>query len=325
MTAGAERPSVDRASAIDRERLRALSVRSDLRGWIQTGSHFAAIAVAGTALWVLRGSAWAVPLFLVQGVLINYLYAGQHEFSHSTVFKTRPLNEAFGRLIGFIVVTPRDADQIQHFAHHRHTQIWRQDGELYRARFTLLTYLVRLSGLEYWWSNLQTLALYALGIVREPYVKHGDVGRVIREARWHVLGYAAIAAASVWAQSWAAVLLWLGPMLATKAAHQLQNLIEHVGLPHDDDIFGNTRSVRTNAVMRWLGWNMQYHTAHHAFPSVPFHRLAELHRALFDERGLTPPTMTYLGFQAAILRALAAKGEADYPDDEAWIIARRPG
>ena len=317
-----ERAKATRADAIDRERLRALSVRSDLHGWIQTGSHFAAIAVTGAALWLLRTTPWAIPLFLLEGVLINYLYAGQHEFSHSTVFRTRWLNEAFGRLIGFILITPRDADQIQHFAHHRHTQIWRQDGELYRARFTLLTYLARLSGLEYWSANIQTLALYACGITPEPYVQHEDVGRVIREARWHLFGYALIAAVSVWAHSGAVLLLWLAPMLATKAAHQLQNTIEHVGLAHSDDIFSNTRSVRTNAVMRWLCWNMQYHTAHHAFPSVPCYRLAALHRALFDERGIAPPTMTYLGFQAAILKALAVKGEADYPDDRAWIVAR---
>ena len=267
----------------------------------------------------------AIPLFVVQGVLINFLYAGQHEFSHSTVFKTRRLNEVFGRLIGFIVLAPRDADQIQHFAHHRHTQIWRQDGELYRARFTLRTYLLRLVGLEYWYGNLSALALYALGRVSEPYVVGDDRGRVIREARWHVAGYAAIAAASVWAHSWAAVLLWLAPMLSLKIAHQLQNTIEHVGLPHTSDMFANTRSVRTNPVMRWLCWQMQYHTAHHAFPSVPCYHLKGLHQALFVERGIEPPTMTYLGFQAAIISALARRGEADYPDDRAWIVAKAEG
>jgi hypothetical protein len=29
--------------------------------------------------------------------------------------------------------------------------------------------------------------------------------------------------------------------------------------------------------------------------------------------------MTYLGFQRAILRTLAVKGEAEYRDDRAWI------
>jgi len=314
--------TIDRASAIDPKRLRALSERSDLRGWVQTGSHFAAIGVTGTLLWLLRSTAWAIPLFVVQGVLINYLYAGQHEFSHSTVFKSRRLNEAFGRLIGFIVLAPRDADQIQHFAHHRHTQIWRQDGELYRARFTLATYLLRLVGLEYWWANISTIFVYASGRVNDAYVVGDDKGRVIREARWHLLGYAVIATGAVWARSPAPVLLWLAPMLALKIAHQLQNTIEHVGLPHSGDMFANTRSVRTNPVMRWLGWQMQYHTAHHAFPSVPCYQLKALHQALFVERGIQPPTMTYLGFQAAIIAALARKGEAEYPDDRAWIVTK---
>jgi fatty acid desaturase len=109
-------------------------------------------------------------------------------------------------------------------------------------------------------------------------------------------------------------------MLLTKAAHQLQNTIEHLGLPHTDDVTRNTRSVRTNALMRWMGWNMQYHTAHHAFPSVPCHHLPALHRAIFTERGAEPPTMTYFGFQAAAIAALRQKGEADWPDDRAWIM-----
>jgi fatty acid desaturase len=128
-----------------------------------------------------------------------------------------------------------------------------------------------------------------------------------------------IAAVSIAAGSWVAVFYWLAPLLLTKPAHQLQNLIEHVGLPHTDDIFTNTRTTRTNALMRWLCWQMQYHTAHHAFPSVPFFRLKQLHHELFTVRGIQPPTMTYLGFQRAILRTLAVKGEAEYRDDRAWI------
>jgi fatty acid desaturase len=301
------------------ERLKALSRRSDLRGWLQTLSHFAAIGVSGAAIYMTLGTVWVVAPFLIHGVLINYLYGGQHELSHSTVFRTRWLNEFWGRVIGFIVIAPRDADQIQHFAHHRHTQIWRQDGELFRDRYTLRSYLMRLSGIEYWRSNFAALLLYARGRVDEPYVKPAQHALVIREARLHLAGYALIALVSLAADSWAAVLYWLAPLLLTKSAHQLQNLIEHVGLPHSDDIFANTRSTRTNALMRWLCWQMQYHTAHHAFPSVPFFRLKELHAEIFTARGVQPPMMSYLGFQRAMIRALAVKGEVDYPDDRAWI------
>lgn len=136
----------------------------------------------------------------------------------------------------------------------------------------------------------------------------------------HAAGYAALIALSVAAQSWAAVVLWLAPMLVMKFVHQLQNTIEHLGLVHDDDIYTNTRSTRTNPLLRWLAWQMQYHTAHHAFPAVPFHKLKKLHQAIFTDRGITPPTMTYWGFQVAVFKAFAGgRTEADYPDDRMWI------
>ena len=307
------------------DRLRQLSRRSDARGWLQLFSHFGAIGTTGAAIHVTLGTPWIVLPFLLHGVLINYLYGGQHELSHSTVFRTRDLNAFWGRIIGFIVITPRDADQIQHFAHHRHTQLWRQDGELFRARYTLGTYLLRLSGIAYWTANVTSLLLYAAGRVGEPYIKPAQHRTVIVEARLHLAGYAVIALGSAAAGNWAATLYWLAPMLLTKPAHQLQNLIEHVGLPHTDDIFANTRSTRTNGVMRWMCWQMQYHTAHHAFPSVPFFRLKELHRDIFAAHATALPTMTYLGFQCAIIRALAVKGEAEYPEDRAWIMERSKG
>jgi fatty acid desaturase len=308
-----------RDGVIAPDRLRQLSRRSDMRGWLQLLSHFGAIGGTGTTIYFTLGTPWIVLPFLAHGILVNYLYGGQHELSHSTVFKTRGLNEFWGRVIGFIVIAPRDADQIQHFAHHRHTQIWRQDGELFRDRFTLRSYLLRLAGIQYWYANVAALFLYAFGVVNEPYVKPAQRPTVIREARLHLVGYGLIATVSVAAGSWVAVLYWLAPLLLTKPAHQLQNLIEHVGLPHSDDIFANTRSTRTNAVMRWMCWQMQYHTAHHAFPSVPCYRLRELHAELFTARGKQPPTMTYFGFQRAIIRALSLKDEADYPDDRVWI------
>lgn len=312
-----------RDGVIAPDRLRQLSRRSDLRGWLQLLSHFGAIGATGAAIYLMLGTPWIVLPFLAHGVLINYLYGGQHELSHSTVFRARGLNEAFGRLIGFIVIAPRDADQIQHFAHHRHTQMWRQDGELFRDRFTLRSYLLRLAGIQYWYGNVSALFLYAFGVVNEPYVKPAQRPTVIREARLHLAGYGLIAAISVATGSWAAILYWLAPLLLTKPAHQLQNLIEHAGLPHSDDIFANTRSTRTNGFMRWMCWQMQYHTAHHAFPSVPCYRLRELHIEIFTARGTAPPTMTYFGFQAAIIRALSLQDEADYPDDRVWVEAAR--
>jgi fatty acid desaturase len=309
-----------RREVIDAAKLRNLCIPSNTQGVIQTLSHVGAIAATGTLLWVYRESIWAVPLFAIHGVLLNFLYAGQHELSHWTVFRTRWLNEWVGRVFGFVLFYPRTFDQVQHMAHHRFTQDWARDGELARARYTLASYLMWMSGLSYWYTRWRRILRFCSGIVTEPYLPQKRHAELIREARWHLAGYAWIAAVSLAMHSWAAVILWLAPMLAMKCVHQLQNTIEHLGLPHEDNVLINTRSTRTNALMRWLGWRMQYHTAHHAFPGVPFHRLHALHEAIFTARGSVPPSMTYLGFQAAVLRAFArGKTEADYDDGCAWI------
>jgi fatty acid desaturase len=314
-----------RSSLIGPTVLRSLSQKSDWAGWAQLASHAAAIGATGCGLWLSLGTWWSVPLFMMHGILLNFLYAGQHEMSHWTVFKTRRLNEIVGRVIGFVVLYPRDFDQIQHFAHHRFTQEWDRDGELGRPRFTLATYLLNLLGPAYWFYRVRRLLRYSWGYVREPYVAGSRHADVIREARLHLAGYGAIAVLSVALQSWAAIIYWLAPLLTMKFVHQFQNMIEHIGMPHTDNIFENTRSTRTNPFMRWLCWNMQYHTAHHAFPGVPFHRLQELDQALFSDRGVEPPRMGYWEFQAGVIRALSQVGsEAEFADHEAWVESARP-
>lgn len=309
-----------RTNLIKPGRLHELSARSDPKGALQLCGHFAAIGVSGWFLHLSQGS-WAVaPAFIVHGILLNFLYAGQHELCHWTVFRTRPLNEIFGRLIGFLMIYPRDFDLIQHTAHHRHTQDWARDGELARPKYTLVSYLLWFFGPSYWYTRIARILRMAAGRVVEPYIPEARKADVILEARLHLAGYALIAAASVAAQSWAAVVYWLAPLVLMKFVHQMQNTIEHLGLSHDQNILVNTRTTRTNPLMRWICWNMQYHTAHHAFPGVPFHRLPRLHREIFDGNGIAPNSMTYFGFQARLWRALAAcRGEAAHADDQVWV------
>jgi fatty acid desaturase len=309
-----------RRDMIAAERLKQLTVKSDLRGALRVGVYLCALGLSGTALWLSRATLWAVPAFIIHGTLINFLYAGQHELSHWTVFRSKGPNEFFGRLFGFVLFFPRDFDQVQHFAHHRYTQDWAHDGELVRKRYTLSSYLLWVLGPTYWYTRWRRIIRLSLGIVTEPYIPAGRKAGVIREARWHLAGYALIGLLSVATGSTLALRLWLLPMLVMKPVHQLQNTIEHLGLPHVDNITRNTRSTRTNAVMRWLGWNMQYHTAHHAFPGVPCHLLPALHQEIFVARERLPPTMSYLAFQWAVLRAFGrGRGEADYPDEAMWI------
>jgi len=316
--------SFSRRSILTPQELRALSKRSDLWGFAQLGSHFGAIAVVAVLHAQAMGSGWVLLTGLALGVLLNFLYAGQHELSHATVFKTRKLNEVFGRIIGFIQIFPRDFDQIMHFAHHQYTQDWERDGELVREPYTLTTYLLWLSGITYWRNRIVGNIRRARGIILEPYIRAEEEAKVIKEARMHLGLYALIAVVSIVMGSWAALTFWIIPMVLTKPIHQLQNTIEHLGLSHENDILDNTRSTRINALGRWLCWQMPYHTAHHTFPAVPFWKLKELNTKLEDKAGEVH-RMGWIEFQIEVIAKLRAKDESQYPMDEVWVVPTSGG
>jgi fatty acid desaturase len=299
--------------------LKALNERSDLCGAGQMASHLGAILFAGYvhSLALGTGCMWVTGFIL--GVLLNFLYAAQHELSHSTVFATRKVNVFFGRLIGFVMIFPRDYDQVMHFAHHTYTQNWEKDGELVREPYTLITYLFWMSGITYWRNRVFGLTRRSWGIIVEPFIRTEEEEKVIHESRNHMALYVLIVGISLAMHSWAALAFWILPMVMTKPIHQLQNTIEHLGLSHEDDILENTRSTRTNALMRWLCWQMPYHTAHHVFPSVPFWKLHQLNAEIEAQAG-TVHRMGWIEFQIEVIKRLAQKDESQWPQNEVWVI-----
>ena len=74
--------SFSRRKLLEPAELRRLNERSDLYGGLQMASHWGVIAIVGYLHWLAMGT-WLVVLtgFLL-GVLLNFLYAAQHELSH---------------------------------------------------------------------------------------------------------------------------------------------------------------------------------------------------------------------------------------------------
>ena len=299
---------------ISGEELRAYNQRTNLRGGLQAGSHLLAIVLAGVALHLSWGSYWAMLWFVVLGTLLNFLYAGQHELSHWTVFRTRWLNTSLGHLFGFLVLMPREHDRMEHYQHHRHTQNPELDGELQGSPFyeSLSSYLWYASGIGYWigiiWRTVGTAFTF-----RFPNFFTEKQRRLSTfEARIYLLGYLTIAFLSLYLQSWFVVTYWLAPMLATKFIHNCQNLAEHTGMPNEPDILINTRTIKSNRLLNWLAWNMPYHTAHHTYPAVPFYKLPRLHSDMVASLGHEPETISYLGYQWHMLRKLQREGTSKY-------------
>ena len=78
--------------------------------------------MTGAGLWLTWGSWWAAPCFVVHGMLVNFLFAAQHECNHYTAFETRWVNDLVNRITGFVLLYPRSYERWYHFEHHRHTQ-----------------------------------------------------------------------------------------------------------------------------------------------------------------------------------------------------------
>lgn len=76
------------------------------------------------------------------------------------------------------------------------------------------------------------------------------------------------------------VWVWILPVVLGQPVLRIYLLAEHGDCPRVVSMFENTRTTFTSALVRFLAWNMSYHMEHHVHPTVPFHRLPDLHRLM---------------------------------------------
>ena len=310
---------IARRDLIEARRLKALSRRSDLLGWCQALSQLAVVGLAGYGIHTLWGSWWAAPVFLLQGVVLwGFGYAGQHELAHWTVFRSRALNDAFGHLASFLRLYPNSYQRFLHFTHHRHTKVAGLDPELLAQKpWTLWSYVNFVAGPAYWIAQVRNTVEHAAGHAPEPFLREKERVVVIREARLYLLGYAAVVALSVYFESWAALICLWGPMLIATPYYRFYVAAEHHGLPNDRNVIESTRTTRAGPIMRWLMWQMPYHTEHHLFPGVPFHKLGALSRELRERPdsklgGIDEVAPGYVAVNRALLAMLRGGGDPTF-------------
>jgi len=142
--------------------------------------------------------------------------------------------------------------------------------------------------------------------VPERYVTSALRVRVIAEARWFVAGYALLAVFSVATGNDVLLRYWILPVLLGQPVLRLYLLAEHGLCPFIGDPFANTRTTITTRFVRFLAWNMPYHTEHHAFMGVPFHALPDVH-ARFKDR-LENVSDGYAAFNARYVKEAVGRG-----------------
>ncbi|HMK87372.1 MAG TPA: fatty acid desaturase [Steroidobacteraceae bacterium] len=300
-------------SGLDRDTLRRLARRSDARGLLQLALHAATLAVTGLLVSLSRGRLWLVPAMILYGVVLNFSFCALHETIHRTAFASRRLNDAVAWITGAVMILPPEYFRAFHFAHHRFTQDPARDPELAQPPpATLSSYLWRITGIPNWTKRLSVTLKHAVtGRIAEPFVAEAKRAAVVREARVLWACYAAILAFSLVARTPVALFYWVLPLLLGQPVLRLYLLAEHTGCPLVEDMYANTRTIYTNAAVRFLAWQMPYHFEHHAFPAVPFHALAEVNARVRDR--IVNGAAGYLAVHAGLIRELRGARAGAHP------------
>lgn len=274
----------------------SLTAPSDRAGLRHLAGHLGLI-LGLQALIVAQVPGWWA-LMLPLGVALVFLFTLEHECTHRTPFATPALNDWVGRACGLVLILPFEWFRYFHLAHHRWTNLPGQDPELNGPKpETRAAWAWHVSGLPYWAGMARVTLDLARGRGAERYLPAPALPRIRAEAR-AMLALYALAAASLWLSP-LLLWLWLVPVLLGQPFLRLYLLAEHGDCPQVADMFDNTRTTFTTALVRFLAWNMPYHTEHHVFPAVPFHRLPALHAQMRDHLRVTAPG--YAAFTRAYL------------------------
>ena len=269
--------------------LRELSARSDLQGSVRAASHYGAIIVVGTLIWLVSstlGIRAALPFIFVQGYFVAFLFMVVHETAHKTAFRGRAPNLALGHLSAFAIVLPYEYYCLFHWDHHRYTQDPEKDPELIVGPMpTSDTQLaIAYTGLLQFAYRVRLMLRHAFtGKVAAPWIPENKRHLVVREARLYVAAYLVLLLASLALHTAILFWVWLVPLLTGQLILRPYLYAEHTGCERTRSAFENTRTTATGMVMKWFAWNMPYHVEHHAYPSVPFHALPKLNEIVGEK------------------------------------------
>jgi fatty acid desaturase len=225
---------------------------------------------------------WGI-LILPQGILIAFCFCLLHETVHGTPFKSNRLNTIIGTVCSYMIFLPRTWFRYFHMAHHKYTNDAENDPELNMAKpETLRQYLWYASAIPLWRGNIGKIFKNAIRRNNDPYVPPKAKPKLRTEARLMLATYLIFLILLGFGQFWL-LRSWLIPLVLGQPFLRLYLLAEHGRCKLVANMFENTRTTFTSRIIRFLAWNMPYHTEHHVFPTVPFHKLPLLHQIMADK------------------------------------------
>lgn len=276
--------------------LKALSRLEPRRAVLRVFAEWAIIAGA-----IAFSASFFNPIVYVLAVMLigarqHALLVLGHDASHYRILSKRWQNDLFANVfLMWPTFASVEAFRKFHGTHHQYTNlpndgnrhIWythdaagdlAPDWQYPKTRLGLAFVLLRRAAF------LTGLFWIVRGLVGSTLIPSPPWMRAAR-ALFHVALVAVLTVFSLW---YAFLLYWIVPFCTWHIAVQYARLIcEHSAVESEEEEYAVTRST----IPTWiesifiLPANIGYHIEHHWYPSVPFYKLPELHKALMEREG----------------------------------------
>jgi len=265
----------------------------------------------------LTWMAW-VPTYLLLGLIVasrQHAFLGLvHEGVHYRLSTNRPWNDFLSDMFcAFPVGVCTDVYRRRHLLHHQHTNTdqdpdwvgmhmdddwaWPKDHVTTAKLFAL-----DLLGLA---AHKILILLFLWSPLQAAVMKHVSLSWAERIRLATFLGTAVALLTVFHGWGWF-FLLWVLPMVTIFGALvRLRSVAEHLICPSENEL-NETRHVDPTWLERLTlaPFNVNYHLAHHLFPSVPWYNLPKLHARLQELevfQANAKITKSYLGLKQGVL------------------------
>ena len=288
---------------IEPAKLRELAEPDDSRGLLQATGHLGIWAATGIVAYCLFTLEWwwafCIALFL-HGTVAAFFTAPHHELCHTTVFRTKWLNELFLRVFSFLGWLNFEIYRFSHSYHHRFTLFLEGDREevlpvkpSLRVLYLLQLFTLNVTGGYQSRGLIPTLKNFveiALNRFDNPFNSWGaelyeghpeERMKAVRWARSVLLGHTAVIAICIGVGEPLVAVLVSGSVFFANWLRYFVGVPMHCGLrSHVSDFRKCVRSITLDPVSRFLYWHMNWHLEHHMYAAVPCYNLEKLHRAV---------------------------------------------
>ncbi len=198
-------------------------------------------------------------------------------------------------LCGMIHLMPSIWFREFHMQHHRYTQDIENDPELGKDHpRTIGSYLFLISGIKIWIDLINNFFRLLSGNTSDSYIKKHTLKKAVFETRIIFVIYLLFFFVSFNFNNGILLYAWIIPIIIGQPFLRLFLLAEHGLCDLTSDMRKNSRTTKTNFLVRFFMWNMNYHSEHHYTPGVPFHKLQDYQKK--DKHMVKYQELGYLNF-----------------------------